>query len=176
MARTFLTTMTVAACVLAWSPFLTADEFNAGSLEREIRDIKQLLTELNERVQRLDKRIAADGQTTKRPDAAAADLMWQVFGARVEEMKREEVPRTGREFRGGMKVVAVRPGGPAMQQGIQVGDVLVGIHVWETVNGENINFILASHAVRENKSVKVFFVRNGETLHVDLTPANADRH
>ena len=45
-------------------------------------------------------------------------------------------------YRGGMRITEVRPDSPAARQGIRPDDILVGLHVWETVNVENISYIL----------------------------------
>ena len=57
-------------------------------------------------------------------------------------MDQDEFKRLGTRYRGGLTVLDVRPGSPAAQQGIRRGDVLVGMHVWETISLENIAYIL----------------------------------
>jgi len=116
-------------------------------------------------------RDPTDGQKTKSADSATADSIWQRFGMRLEEIKLEDFRRIGSRYRGGMKVVAVRPEGPTAGQDIRKGDILVGIHAWETVNEDNLNFILASDVVRENKLVKFYILRDEEALYGQFRPA-----
>ena len=43
-------------------------------------------------------------------------------------------------YRGGLAIVAVRADGPAARQGIRQGDILVGMHKWETISPENVTW------------------------------------
>jgi len=115
--------------------------------------------------------IPAAKQKAKSNDSATADSVWQRFGMRLEEIKLEAFERICGRYRGGMKVVAVRPDGPAARQGIRKGDILVGLHIWETVNDDDLIFILASDVVRENKLMKFYILRDDETLYGHFPPA-----
>ena len=42
-------------------------------------------------------------------------------------------------YRGGLTIKEVRKGSPAAKQGMRAGDVLVGMHIWETVSLENVS-------------------------------------
>jgi serine protease Do len=68
-------------------------------------------------------------------------------------------------YRGGLLVTAVRPNSPAATQGIVPGDVLVGVHIWETVNLENVSYILKRPDFASLNSVKFFILRGDETLY-----------
>ena len=62
-------------------------------------------------------------------------------------------------------MTAVRPGSPAATQGIVPGDVLVGMHIWETVTLENVAYILKRPDFASLTSVKFFILRGDETLY-----------
>ena len=70
-------------------------------------------------------------------------------------------------------MTAVRPDSPAATQGIVPGDVLVGMHIWETVTLENVAYILKRPDFASLNSVKFFILRGDETLygHWWLNPA-----
>jgi len=82
-------------------------------------------------------------------------------------------PIPGREFRskyqtryrGGLTIKAVRAGSPAAKQGIRSGDVLVGMHIWETISLENVSYILARPDFATLNPIKFFILRQKETLY-----------
>jgi serine protease Do len=65
---------------------------------------------------------------------------WAVFGLQVTPAPQQQLSRT--KYRGGLSIVDVRPGSPAAQQGLQPGDILVGINIWETISKENLDYIV----------------------------------
>ncbi len=102
---------------------------------------------------------------------------WEVLGLRLEELPENQKSRVGPRYRGGMQVVSVRADSPAAANGIRRGDVLVGLHVWETVNTENISYVLDHPQLKTFSPLKFFILRNGETLygHLNLTTQTAVR-
>jgi serine protease Do len=70
--------------------------------------------------------------------------------------------------------MAVRPGSPAESQGIRRGDVLVGMHVWETVSLDNVAYVLKQD--RTNKGpLKFYILRGNQTLYGHLQVAGSPR-
>ncbi|MFM8497726.1 MAG: trypsin-like peptidase domain-containing protein, partial [Planctomycetia bacterium] len=66
------------------------------------------------------------------------DRCWLELGLRVEQMPSAKVQKLQSRYRGGLLVQEVRSDGPAADQGIRVGDILVGLHVWETISVDNV--------------------------------------
>ena len=75
------------------------------------------------------------------------------------------------QFKGGLKIVTVRAGSPAARQGVRSGDILVGLHKWETASASDLSYIMKQPKVLHNQSVKFFIMRNNETLfgHLPVT-------
>ena len=92
------------------------------------------------------------------------DRMWDQLGARLAPVPAKEVRDRRTQYNGGMKVTEIRTDGPAKKQGIRPGDVLVGLHVWETVSLDNVEFVLTRPELIELSPIKFYIVRNGETL------------
>jgi len=98
-------------------------------------------------------------------------------------MKLREIPqsqfkqRYNTKHRGGLVVLEVRSSSPAQRQGIKPGDVLVGMHVWETINLDNISYILKRNDLATINPVKFYIVRNDEVLYgyIPLTIKTASR-
>ena len=83
-------------------------------------------------------------------------------------MDQDEFKRLNTRYRGGLTVLDVRPGSPAAQQGIRRGDVLVGMHIWETISLENIAYILDRDDLAKLDSVVFYIVRGSDTLYGHL--------
>ena len=88
---------------------------------------------------------------------------WQVAGLRLTPLSGESLPRGAQRYRGGLEVTAVRPGSPAERENIQAGDILVGMHVWETVSLENVGYVLKQPEFDNNRPVKCYIVREDRT-------------
>jgi len=78
-------------------------------------------------------------------------------------------------YRGGMRVLSVRKGGPADRNGIRAGDVLVGLHVWETINQDNIDFVLDHPKLGSFSPLKFYILRERETLFGHIAVDATDR-
>jgi serine protease Do len=101
----------------------------------------------------------------RRMRSGTTDLAWSQLGLRLSPIPSSIFRGYHSRYRGGMKVVAVRSGGPAAQQGIRRGDVLVGMHKWETISDENIAYILGSDEFETTQPFKFYILRDGETLY-----------
>lgn len=102
--------------------------------------------------------------------AMSVDRSWDLLGVKLEKAE-SGFPIPNQPYRGGMKVVELRSGGPAESNGIRQGDVLVGLHIWETVSNDNIEYVLNHPQLQTLGPLKFYIVRNGETLfgHFRLT-------
>ena len=74
----------------------------------------------------------AGGDPTTSAKTRVANEIWELLGLKLEEVSAKQLRQSQTQYRGGMSVVAVRPDSPAARQGIRRGDVLVGLHIWET--------------------------------------------
>jgi len=90
---------------------------------------------------------------------------WRTLGMKLAPASKEECQRSTSRYRGGMLVQAVRPDSPAGRQGIRAGDILVGMHVWETISKDNVQFVLNHDDFETFQPIKFFILRGGETLY-----------
>jgi len=98
-----------------------------------------------------------------------ADQTWQDIGLKFEivnsrELQKQHGRKVLEHYRGGLRVTSVRENGPAASHGIRQGDVLVGLHDWETVNLENVRWVLDHPKLRTFNPVKFYVLRGKETL------------
>ncbi len=108
--------------------------------------------------------------------AAPADQpAWELLGVELKPIPADEFRRSHQtRYRGGLTVTAVRPNSPAANQGITPGDILVGIHLWETVSLDNVAYILKRPDFATLGPVKFFILRGDETLYGFLPVAPAE--
>jgi len=104
------------------------------------------------------------------PEASSAgdefdQRTWRMLGLKMVPASKDDCQRSASRYRGGMRVQAVRPDSPAAHQNIRPGDILVGMHVWETISKDNVLYVL-NHADLDNfQPVKFFILRGAETLY-----------
>jgi serine protease Do len=101
--------------------------------------------------------------------------IWETLGLRLDPVPAAQFQQLRSRYRGGLTVVDVRPEGPAHRQGIRRGDVLVGMHVWETVSMENVTYILDRPDFTQLDPLKFYILRGTETLYGHLSVARRAR-
>ncbi|WP_254508724.1 trypsin-like peptidase domain-containing protein [Anatilimnocola floriformis] len=115
----------------------------------------------------------AAGRSTGK--VALADRVWENLGLRLSPMEDQEFKQLNSRYRGGLAVQAVRPDSPASAQGIRRGDVLVGMHVWETVSLDNVSYVLDREDSSRQEPVLFYILRGSDTLYGHLRLAERPR-
>jgi serine protease Do len=91
---------------------------------------------------------------------------WDLFGLELKPLAATEFRRRfNTRYRGGLAVTAVRSNSPAKETGIQAGDVLVGMHIWETVKTDDVTYIINHPDFESLLPLKFFVLRGRETLY-----------
>lgn len=103
-------------------------------------------------------------------ETAVVKLAWEQIGIRVVPVAVSEVASINKDYRGGLKITEVRPGSSAARNRLMVGDIIVGIMEWQTVNMENLQWILASPNFKQGSSSKYYVIRKRQQLMVAMTP------
>jgi serine protease Do len=94
---------------------------------------------------------------------------WQQLGLRVLTVPAVKVQKLQARYRGGLLVSEVRSDGPAAAQGIREGDILVGLHVWETIAPDNISYVLDKVDEENLGPIKFYVLRGRDTLFGHIT-------
>ena len=100
----------------------------------------------------------------RRDSVPLEERCWQELGLRLQPVAPAKVQKLQARYRGGLAVTEVRSNGPAGEQGIKEGDILVGLHVWETIAAENISYILDKAEEEHLNPIKFYVLRGRETL------------
>ena len=140
-------------------------DFERALLGRKSGEELDVHVRRNEETVRL-KLALGGGGTQKAP--TLADRTWELLGLKLETSPQQLIRQVNDRYNGGLKVLAVRPDGPAAQQGIRRGDILVGMHKWETVSLENVAFILNNDEFAQAQPAKFYILRGSETLYGHL--------
>jgi len=82
------------------------------------------------------------------------------------------VTRVNRQLHGGMEVVAVHADSPAARAGIKKGDILVGLHQWETVTLENVAYVLGHPDLPAFTPLNFYILRSGQVRRGTLSEMN----
>lgn len=93
--------------------------------------------------------------------AGPAEVAWKRLGLRVAPVAADVVANANPALRGGLRVTEVAPGGVAASAGILRGDILVGLHQWETLRPEDIAFVLTHRDLATFLPLKFFVARDG---------------
>jgi serine protease Do len=111
------------------------------------------------------------GNSSSTKSIASSDRVWDVFGLRLSEEPSSTFQRRSTRYRGGMRIDAVRPNSPAALEGIQPGDILVGMHRWETASDKDIQYIVSRPNFSDMGKVKFYVLRGQNTLYGHLNVA-----
>jgi serine protease Do len=100
----------------------------------------------------------------KQPAAAgnAPDAVWKKLGAKFAPVGAETVAKANPQLRGGLMVTDVAPGSAFANAGVQKGDILVGLHLWETLSLDNVTFVLNHKDLNTFLPLKYFVSRDGK--------------
>ncbi len=133
----------------------------------EQKSLQLKIASMNRRNTSIASRQAVQQSFTQPPanSAETTKSSWSLLGLRLQPLAANERSKVNPRYRGGMKVTSVRHQSPASKNGIREGDVLVGLHVWETITPENIDFVIAHPQLTTFNPLKFYILRGKETLY-----------
>jgi serine protease Do len=126
-------------------------------------------------VQRKGKPLSLEVTLASLPESVrpVSGPAWELLGVQLKPIPAGEFRQKFQSrYRGGLTVTDVRAGSPAAEQGIRPGDVLVGMHIWETISLDNVSYILKRSDFASINPVKFFILRGSETLYGYLAVAS----
>ena len=100
------------------------------------------------------------------------DRAWKLLGVRLNPIPSEQFQSSNDRYRGGLTVTQIRPGSPADRQNIRRGDILVGLHVWETTSLKDVSYVLNWPDLSVNETLKFYILRGEKTFFGHLSVAS----
>ncbi|MCA9042135.1 MAG: trypsin-like peptidase domain-containing protein [Planctomycetaceae bacterium] len=158
-------------------PVLDAADFERLLLGHSVEESFKVVVRRNSEEQEIDLNLA---ESSARPEgfdhnvvfqspAVDDDPIWMTLGLRL-------IPTTvsSDRYRGGMKVLDVRKNSTASQNGIRAGDILVGLHKWETISYDNVSYVLEHPQLQNFSPLRFFILRGQEAKYgsLQISPAN----
>ncbi len=141
------------------------DLVRALDLERALLG-RKLNEDLALDVRRSDEPVQVNLQLAQRSRTVSperTDPVWDTLGLKLAAIAPQKFKQYNSRYRGGLAVSSVRPDSAAAKQGIRRGDVLVGMHVWETISLENVDYILNRPDFTEIEPLKFYILRQSDT-------------
>ncbi len=94
--------------------------------------------------------------------ATPNDVVWRKLGLKLAPTAADSVHRVNGQLQGGMSIVDVSTEGPAARAGIQRGDILIGLHQWETLTLDNVMYVLNHPEASTFTPLQFFVIRGGQ--------------
>jgi len=101
-------------------------------------------------------------QSTSGTKTNVAETVWRKLGITVSSMNGEAISRVNRQLHGGLEIVQLNPDGAAGRAGIKKGDILVGLHQWETLTLDNVAFVVTNPELSTFMPLSFYIVRGGQ--------------
>jgi serine protease Do len=108
--------------------------------------------------------ISLPMQSSLKTPGGISTFAWTSLGLKVKPAVSEIVQKRNADYQGGLTILSVRDDSPAQKQGIRRGDVLLGLHKWETVSLNNLAYIFGNEEFHRSQPVKFYILRDRETL------------
>ncbi|WP_435018654.1 trypsin-like peptidase domain-containing protein [Tundrisphaera sp. TA3] len=139
-----------------------------------VRDGKEQLLSLD--VRPLNRGSVA---VASAPANDSMDAVWSALGLKVIPVASEYVAAASTQLHGGLYVERVSPNSPGGRAQIQKGDILVGMNVgnrhWETIQPDNVLYILRQPEVAQSQMLPYYIVRRNVILQGAMSLADSPR-
>ena len=90
------------------------------------------------------------------------DIVWRKLGLQLAPVAGDSVAKVNRQLNGGLEVTAVSDESAAAKAGIKKGDILVGLHQWETLTVDNVQYVLSHPELATFSPLSFYILRQGQ--------------
>ncbi len=134
-------------------------DFERALVNRSVGDTLMVTLRRGGETQTIDLALA------QRPwrEIDPADGAWELLGLRLRAVSPDYMLRRRARYNGGLLVTEVRPNSPAAREGVVRGDILLGIHEWETVTLDNLAYVFNRPDFADFDPLKFYVLRGNQT-------------
>lgn len=100
-------------------------------------------------------------------------LVWHFLGVMVKPEDADAVQSVTDAFSAGMRIVAVRPDGPAEASVWRPGDVIVGLYQYRIEQQQDLAYVANLPNLEKLSPLRAILLRDGKVVNSVLTPAKA---
>src|SRR5262249_470100 len=129
-----------------------------GLLEHKPGELVPVVVRRQGQEQRLELALSSPDRNRPGP----TDMVWARLGVQLKPIDSEIVSRVNHQLHGGLEVTAVEEDSVAGKAGIRKGDILVGLHNWETLTVDNVAFVLSHPDLSHFSPLSFYIVRSGQ--------------
>jgi len=147
---------------------MTSIDFERGGLER----IGRLKLKVRRGTDKLEIELAGTGSVAaveRAQPATAADGIWLKVGLKAAPVGATAVQSVDKQLRGGLWLTDVSNLGAAGKAGLAKGDIILGLHQWESLSLDNLGYVIGHKDLATFNPVRVIFVRDGKLRETQLT-------
>jgi serine protease Do len=134
-------------------------DFERGMLDRAAGEKVRLRVRRGGQLLDVNLPVAGDRPAVT---ATADDALWYKIGVKAMPVGANLVTVADKQLRGGLWLSEVGAGTPAARAGLAKGDILVGLHQWETLSLDNVAFVMGHKDLATFSPLTAYFVRDGK--------------
>ena len=98
----------------------------------------------------------------KAPDLKPEEIVWKKLGVKLQPAPLDQVVKVNPQLNGGLLITEVSNTSIAAKAGFQRGDILIGLHQYETISLENVTFVIGHQDLPTWSPLKYFRIRAGQ--------------
>ena len=144
-------------------------------LDRKAGDTVPVVVRRGDQDQRIDLALGGAGnpeRVVRAQTASKSDVVWTKLGIQLHPVAADVVTRVNRQLNGGLEVTELSSDGPAAKAGIKKGDILVGLHSFETLSADNVIYVLSHPELSSFQPLAFYIVRSGQVRKGTLASVN----
>jgi serine protease Do len=149
----------------------TSIDVERAFLDSKGGDTFSIVLRRDDQEQRVDLVMTGPDHRVLRP-TPNVDVVWRKLGMQLVPVASAMVAKVHHDLNGGLEVTSVSDDGIAARAGIRKGDILVGLHQWETLSVDNVKYVLSHPDLQTFSPLSFHIVRQGQVRRGHLANMN----